>query len=154
MKFELNDSESKNLLRMLGSTEAMVGRLNDYINEPKIATKYRIWSKLYEKILQSAQAQGLEYMVEEFEGTFSLNEKEMDSIMEMQHEYEELCTHLNISNKLAWRDFQATHTAKEIESMSEKNGGYFGVALHPFEERYWNEFEEHDYDRLYLKEGK
>jgi len=35
--------------------------------------------------------------------------------------------------------------------MSKKHGGYLGIELHPFEEKYWREFEENDYTRLRIE---
>lgn len=56
-----------------------------------------------------------------------------------------------IFNKLAWRDFHEKFTLEEIEKMSKKHGGYLGIELHPFEEKYWREFEENDYTRLRIE---
>lgn len=55
MKFELNDTESKNLIRMVCCAESMVGYMNDHIVDSQVATKARIWGKLAEKLLLAAK---------------------------------------------------------------------------------------------------
>ena len=36
--------------------------------------------------------------------------------------------------------------------MSRKNDGYLGVPLYDFEKKYYDEFNENEYERLFIKE--
>jgi hypothetical protein len=83
---------------------------------------------------------------------YYLQEREYESLMEFITEYDDLSLHQHLANKLAWRDFQSAHSEKEIEEIRKNNGGYFGVDIHPFEEKYWNEFEAHEYSRLKIQD--
>jgi hypothetical protein len=72
--------------------------------------------------------------------------------MELQEEFGELITHQELSNKLARRHFYQDHSPEEILKMSEGEKVYLGVELHSYEKKYWNEFDEYGYSRLFIKE--
>ena len=40
------------------------------------------------------------------------------------------------------------------ERMARENGDFFGVELYPYEEKYWNEFNEYGFDRLFVVEER
>lgn len=73
--------------------------------------------------------------------------------MELQDDFGDIHMHQELSRALAKRDFCVDHTQEEIEKMADSRHGYLGVELHSYEERYWKEFEEHEYSRLYIKEN-
>jgi hypothetical protein len=151
MKFELTESETKNLIRMVCCAGSMVEYMGDHIDDPQIATKARVWSKVVEKILASAKAQGLIDIIDDEDGHLSIKWSEFESLMELQDEFGELHTHKELSAALAMRDFWADHTEGEIEKLAKQNNGYLGVELYPYEEKYCKEFEEHEYSRLYVQ---
>lgn len=154
MKLELSDSELKNLVRMVVAAESLSGYANDFIDDPRIATRARVWSKLEQVVLKHAYDSGLHDLVEKDGERYHLSEGEYGSIMEFTEEYDELSLNQGLANKLAWRDFMETHSAADINTMAKKSGGYLGPELHPLEEKYWQEFEEHDYSRLRIDVGK
>jgi hypothetical protein len=152
MKIELSEKDAKNLVRMIGSSEAIAGFMNDYIDDPGVATRARVWKQLQQTVFAQLREQGLTDMIDYEYENFHLSEREFESIMSVQDKYEDLIAYKDISNKLAWRDFHEAHTPEQIEKMQADGKTYFGVELHPFEERYWNEFDEHGFDRLYVRE--
>jgi hypothetical protein len=152
MKFELNESETKNLLRMVCCAGSMVEHMSDHIDDPQIATRARIWGKLTEKLLLTVREQGLTDIIDDEDGFRSIKWSEFESLMELQNDFGDLHTHNELSRALARRDFWADHTQEEIETLTQKNNGYLGVELHPYEEKYWKEFEEYEYSRLFIHE--
>ena len=135
---------------MVVLAESLTGYANDFIDDPKIATRARVWAKLAESILEQAHSEGLTDIVNKDDSGYHINEQEFQSLMEFSDEYDELSAHKYLANRLAWRDFQTKYSAVEIATMAEKSGGYLGVKLHSFEEKYLNEFEENEYSRLQI----
>ena len=152
MKLELSNKDAKNLIRMIDFSESILGYMNDFIDEPQIATRSRLWSALSQVIFEKAHSEGLTDIVDKDEYGFHVNEREFDASMKLQDEFEELTLHKKLANKLAWRDFYETYSEEEVEKMNVKNGGYFGAVLHSFEEKYWNEFEQYEYTRLRISD--
>jgi len=111
--------------------------------------------KLEEYFLQYATDFSCENFVEDFEGKNVLKDSFLiKRIMSILDEYDEYQVFDSLVNKLAWRDFKREHSENEIVNMSKKNGGYFGVEINEYEERYWKEFENFGVKRLEIVENK
>lgn len=111
--------------------------------------------KLEEYFLQYAGDFDCEKLVQDYRGVNILNDEVYEEqISPIIDDYDEFNLQDSLASKLAWRDFKNDHSEKEIEEMLEKNGGYFGVQLYDYEKGYWEEFENHEYDRLCVKDEK
>ncbi|PIZ45199.1 hypothetical protein COY32_05465 [candidate division WWE3 bacterium CG_4_10_14_0_2_um_filter_41_14] len=75
-----------------------------------------------------------------------------ETILPTLDDYDDLILHDNLANKLAKRDFVNTHTPDEIEKIANEHNGYLGVQLYDYEKKYWDEFENHDFERLKIDE--
>lgn len=122
MKLELTDSELKNLVRMVVAAESLSGYANDFIDDPRIAARARVWSKLEQVVLKHVYESGLHDLVDKNEDHYFLSESEFSAIMEFTEEYDDLSLNQGLANKLAWRDFMETHSADAIDTMAKKTG--------------------------------
>ena len=64
--------------------------------------------------------------------------------MKITNEYDDYILYESLSNKLALRDFRLKYTEEEISKIAKKHNGYIGVEMHPFEKKYWDEFDKND----------
>lgn len=124
------------------------------VDKEKYEEMYEKTEKLEKYFLKHAQNFGCEDLLEEYKGDVFLNEDLFENeIMSILSEYDDYNLHSSLAKKLAWRDFRKEHSDEEIEKMSEENMGYFGVELYKYEEKYWDEFNEHGYNRLEIKQN-
>ena len=156
MNIELTKEQYEQLIVASGMAGAVLGLLNDMTDgDVDYEKQYQKMDALEKYLLGFAKDAGLGDWVEDFEGETVLKdeayEKRIKSILD---DYEDFVSTDLLANKLAWRDFLREHTEAEMAAMAKKNGGYFGVELHPYEEKYWKEFEEYDVDRLEINESK
>jgi len=142
MKINITKKQYQQLIKGLGISNGLLGLMGDALPDSD-----------YKK--QSNELQDLQDYVEGFAKEFdyeTATEEEFypSVIMPILEDYDDYATHSKLSNDLAWRDFRQDHTEEEISAMSEKNNGYFGVVLHPYEKKYWDEFNQYNYDRLII----
>lgn len=138
---------------MLAIANGIVGVLGDALPETDYKKRSKSMDDLENYFLQYAADFGHEGLAQEYDGNDILDDEFYENeIYPIINDYEEFATHDTLSNELAWRDFRRDHTEAELEKMAEKNGGYFGVALYDYEKKYWDEFDEHGYDRLEIEE--
>jgi len=155
MKIELSKQQYKDLVASVAMADTICGLLSDAIEDGEIDYKERAEQigELQSYLLQFADEFEYGEAVEEYDGEIfmdeELYEEEIEPIMD---DFEDFVLHDRLPNILAWRDFYRDHSDEEREKMSEENGGYFGVELHPYEAKYWNEFDEHGFEHLFIKE--
>lgn len=151
MKINITNKQYRELIIMSGIANAVLGILGDGIEEPDYKSQSKETEKLEEYLLQFANDFGCNDLVEDFEGKKVLKEKFFDKlIMAVLDDYDEIELFDGLANKLAWRDFRKDHTETEIQKMGGKTG-YLGPQLYNYEKKYWDEFENHDYNRLEIK---
>lgn len=149
MKINLTKAQYRNLILMSSLTSSIFGILKDSLDDEEYASQSNKMNELDEYLLQFAYDFDCEELVEKYEGKNVLKDDIYEKMtMSVLEEYGECETFDTLANKLAWRDFMKDHTEEEIKKMSKKNGGYFGVALHPYEKKYWYEFEKNGFKRV------
>ena len=152
MNIELNDKQFRILLGMCTTANLMLGYLNDHIDDATVTKHNADWEVLLNLLKQKAYEGGFSKLVKEYDGHIITKEAEFEKYMELLKKYDDCSAHNLLANKLAWRDFHKIKPPQEIRALAEEHNGYLGVVLHPFEEKYWNEFEKHEYDRLFVDE--
>lgn len=156
MKINITNKQYKDLIIALGIANSVLGILGD-TTPGKEGKEYKKHSdrmeELEKNVLQYANDFGHKERVDEFEGETVMDDEFYENeIMSIINDYDEYTLYSELSGKLAWRDFTREHTEEEMDTMAKKNHGYFGVALYDYEKKYWDEFEEYDYDRLEIRE--
>lgn len=147
MEIKLSETEFKTLLSVINMSTGLMGYMNDFIDEPEIATRASVWNKIERLVLQQAYEQDLKGAVDFEGGEYHIKNELFEKNMELTEMYNGLATHQELSHSLAARDFKEAYTPAEIEKMAGESG-YLGVEMHSFEEKYWKEFEEYEYERL------
>lgn len=140
---------------MSGLANSVLGILGDSLPDTDYKRRSDRMNELEEYFLKYAKDFDCGEFVEEFEGKDVFEEKAYEKhIMSIIFDYDEGQLMSNLANKLAWRDFREEHSDKEIEKMGKENGGYFGVELYDYEKKYWDEFEQHGFNRLMINTDK
>ncbi len=153
MKINITNKQYKNLVLAVGIANNIFGYMGDFIEEPNYKPRAKEMESLRDYLLQFAKDFHCQDLTEVCEGEIVLKEEVYDKeITAPLDDYDEITLCNELARKLAWRDLKKDHSETEMKKMEEKNGGYFGVELHPYEEKYWNEFDEHDYNRLEIKQ--
>jgi len=145
MKIDLTKKQYIQLMKLVQIGNGVVSQLGDFVNE-KHKTNADEYEELEQYFLTFAKEYDCEYMKDD-----AFFEEEAMPVLD---EYDDFISVDHLANQLAWRDFKRTHTQEEIVKMEIENQGYFGAELHPFEEKYWNEFEIHGTKRLEIVEKK
>ena len=153
MKIELTKAQYRNLITMSAISTGVFGILGDMVDE-KYKKQSKITDEMEDHLLGYAKQFGSEDLIEKYEGKDVLSEEFYDQkIQPILTDYEEFSLYDGLSHELARRDFKKDYTPAEIKKMSEKNGGYFGVEMYDYEKKYWDEFDEYEYDRLEIVES-
>lgn len=155
MKIELSKEQYKDLLTMGELASSIVGVLGDSISDG--GHNYKEMSERFEnvqkEILKHAREFGCENLIEEFEDEIIITERFYeDVIFPIIEDNNEMEIFEGLAGELARRDFRRDHTEQEIGEMAKRNSGYFGVELHAYEKKYWDEFAGYGYDRLEIVE--
>lgn len=149
MKINITNKQYRDLITMLGMANSIVGTLRDMTTIAEYRKTYARTEALEQYFTKYAKDFNCEDLLEEDKGEFYWKDEAYDEqIMSTIMRYDDFTTHSNLASKLAWRDFIRDHTEKQIDEMKKENDGYFGLEVHDYETRYWNEFEKHGYDRL------
>ncbi len=148
MEIKLQEKELKILLSIVNMSTGIMGYMNDFIEDSKIATRARVWQQIEQQLLKQAYEQGLTGTVDFEQGRYYVKNELFEKNMELTDDYTKLSTHQELSHALAARDFHEAYTPAEIAQMVAERGEYLGVETYDFEEKYWKEFEERGYTRL------
>ena len=81
-----------------------------------------------------------------------LDEDYYMKILDDLEQYDDRQLFDNLANELAKRDFRNKYSKKEIEALHKEHGDYLGVPMYDFEKKYYDEFNDKGYDRLFIKE--
>jgi len=132
---------------MLAMANGIFGTLGDVQPETSYKERSKKTDDLEKYFLQYAREFDCEDIVNKgvLDDDFYINQ-----VMNILDDYEEFTTQSNLANKLAKRDMRKDFTPDQIEKMVEENNGYLGVELYDYEKKYWDEFEENDFDRLVI----
>lgn len=150
MKINLTHKQYETLIKALETSSFVYGTLTDFVDEEYRKDLVSIES-MAEDLLAHARVFNFSNNVEVFMNKDILKEEYYKKIFDDVIEYDEYITFKNLANKLGMRDFKEKYTTKEIEDMAEKSKGYLGVPLYDFEKKYYDEFNEYEYNRLYVK---
>ncbi len=146
MKINITKKQYHQLIKGISLANATLGILGDVSRESDYKSQSNELNELEDYLLQFAK--DFDH-VETLGESGSLDDDFYTSaIMPILDDYDEYTTQTNLANKLAWRDFRKDHSEEEMQRMSEENSGYFGVEIHDYEKKYWDEFEAHEFDRL------
>ncbi|MBU0731865.1 hypothetical protein KKC88_03225 [Patescibacteria group bacterium] len=149
MKINITKKQYGNLMLISGIANSVLGNLSDMLPNSEYKNQAKEINDLEEYFLQYAD----DYDYGEFtrkNGKETVFNDEMNErcIMPIINEYDKCQFFSSLAAKLAWRDFKRDHTKKEIDEMAKINGGYFGVEIYDYEKKYWDEFEDHGFDRV------
>lgn len=152
MKIDITNKQYRNLIIMSGIANSVLGFLDDSLEESDYKSQSNEMEKLEEYLLQFAKDFGCQDLTEEFEGEkFFDDEMYEKMVMPIIGDYDDCIVFDELANKLAWRDFRRDHTDAEIKKIGEKSGGYIGLELYDYENKYWDEFEKNGCNRLEIK---
>lgn len=153
MKINITKEQYRELITMSGITNTIFGLLGDALPDTDYKERSKKSDEFESYLLQFAGEFDYEESANDDDGEIVMDEEFCENdIIPILDEFEDFVLQDKLSNILAWRDFDREHTKAEKEKMAEKNGGYFGVALYEYEKKYWDEFEEHGFERLEVKE--
>ena len=153
MKIELTKEQYRELITIIEISNSVLGVLGDSFPDGDYKEESQKLEKLENYFLQYAKDFSSNDLVEDYKGKKIINEKLYENkILSIMNDFDEYIIFNELSNRLAWRDFRREHSEKEMDQMRKKNEGYFGVELHDYEKKYWDEFEEHYVNRLEIKE--
>jgi len=155
MKIDLTKKQYKELISMVAIANGIVGVLGDTMGEIDYKKRSNEMTDMENYLLQYANDFSCGELAQEneYEKTDILDDEYYENeILPIINDYEEYATHDTLSNKLAWRDFRNDHSEAELKKMAKENDGYFGVEIYKYEKKYWDEFEEYEYDRLEIVE--
>jgi hypothetical protein len=151
MQIELTKEQYKNLIRMVNTTNNILGLLSDHIEDERYKTMSKEAEEIENYLFGFAKDFECDDLVENWEGKIILSDKTSEQFHEILDDYDDFILFDSLVNKLAWRDFYRDHSEPEIKEMAKRNKGYFGVELYDYEKKYWDEFEKYGYDRLEIK---
>jgi len=149
MKINITKAQYRELISMLAIANGIVGVLGDVLPETDYKKRSEGMTDLENYFLQYAADFGHAGLAQNYDEEDVLDDEFYENeIYPIIRDYEDYAAHDTLSNELAWRDFRKDHAETEIEKMAEGNGGYFGVEIHDYEKKYWDEFDENGFDRL------
>ncbi len=151
MKINISRTQYENIIKALEISSFVYGDLSDFVEE-KYKTDVDILENVQKELLKYAKEFYFDKNTENFEGKIILREEYYEKLLDDLFLYDDHQLFENLADKLGWRDFEKKFTKEEIKKISEEHSGYLGVPLYDFEKKYYDEFNEHGYDRLYIKE--
>ncbi|MEI7709702.1 MAG: hypothetical protein WCI76_03230 [bacterium] len=151
MKINISKNQYENIIKALEISSFVYGNLSDFVDH-KYKKRVDALESTQKDFLKFAKEFDFDKNTENFEGEVVLREEYYEQLLNDLLLYDEQQLFENLANKLGWRDFERKFTKEEIEKMSEERGGYLGVPLYDFEKKYYDEFNEHEYGRLEIKE--
>ena len=151
MKLNITKKQYEIIIRALDVSSYVYGPLSDFADK-----KYKKESSeidaVKDELLSHTKEFDFEENVEDFEGKNVLTEEYSEKTLDDMFTYDDYVTFDNLAGKLGMRDFRKKYTQEEIDKMAEEHHGYLGVPLYEFEKKYYDEFNENEYDRLYIKD--
>ena len=155
MKINFTKKQYKDLIIMSGIANMVLGILGDTLPDTDYKERSNKMTEIEEYILQYAKDFECEEFVDKFEGKNVFDDEAFEKhILPIIADYDDGVLVSMLAKKLAWRDFKKDYTDEEINKMSKKNSGYFGVELYDYEKKYWDEFEKHGVSRLKINPDK
>jgi hypothetical protein len=152
MKINITKKQYKELISMLAIANGIVGVLGDTLPETNYKKRSKKMKDLENYFLQYAADYGYDGLAQEYDSEDILDDEFYENeILPIIMDYENYSAQDKLANELAWRDFRREHSKEELDAMAEKNGGYFGVEMHDYEEKYWDEFNKNGFNRLEIK---
>lgn len=153
MQIEITPKQYKDLIMMSSIACSVFSMLGDRESSEGYKEQSLRMDALEAHLLEYAKEFGCDELAMDDEGAMVLDDEYYEEIvMPVLYDYDEMQIFDDLANKLAWRDFRNKYSAAELKAMSKENGGYFGVSLYEYEKKYWDEFDEHGFDKLEIKE--
>lgn len=149
----LSREQYEAIIKALEISGSVYGTIRDFCNED------------YEKDLVQGE-ETLQYLLEKAEdfdfqnniekdeelGVFLKEEYSSQLFNVLLDEYDPYIANDFLSRELAKRDMRNMYTKEKIDVLVQEHHGYLGVPLYDFEEKYYDEFDEHGFERLYIRE--
>ena len=150
MKIDITNQQYETIIKALDISNSIYGLMADMVDEKykPISSKHE---KVLEELLEYAKDCGFDKNTEKFERKNILKEKYNMETLDDLEEYEEWELFNKLSNKLGIRDFREKYSKEEIKKISREHDGYLGVPLYDFEKKYYDEFNDNEYNRLYIR---
>jgi hypothetical protein len=154
MKIELTSRQYRDLMVTLGITEGILEVLSEglpdekggiYVKQTDRLLELESYLLRYAKDMDCAdiaETQGRELVLSD-----EVFEEEVTPILEHYNEY---IIYDGMASELAWRDIEREYgkeEAKKIEEAGEKSADI----IFQHEEKYWDEFDAHDFSRLEIQ---
>ncbi len=151
MKINLTNKQYKILIDALEMSSFIYGQISDFVDD-KFKKNISKIEDVEKYLLQFSKDFSFEKNLCKDCGELSLDEEYYMKILDDLDSYDEYQMFENLANKLGRRDFEKVYSLKEIKEISKKHNGYLGVPMYDFEKKYYDEFNSHGYDRLFIKE--
>lgn len=153
MKIDLSKEQFINLLKMSHITNSVLGILGDVLPETDYKKKSDEMENLEQYLLGHAKDFGCGDLVEDFHRKTLLRDEVYEKIDEIVEDYDDYTFWNELEVRMGKRDFERTITEEEKQYIKE-NKGWLPDRIHEIYEKYRQEFENYDIDRLELKNDK
>ncbi len=147
MKIEFNQKEYRNLVRAVGMGNVIYGILGDMVDRRKYKKTSLDMHELQDKILSFARDFSCGSLVDEYDGKMILSDEWSEKIFDDSNYYDEETFWHELVARLGKRDFFRDIRPEEREYII-NNAGWLPNRIYDFYEKWEDEFDEHNLERL------
>ena len=155
MKIELDSKQYRDLMITIGIADGVLEMLREGLPEEKngayIRQSDRIWA-LESHLLGYAKDMDCEDMAETHGGELTLSDAVFEQeVTPLLDHYNEYMVYDAMASELAWRDIVREIGAEEAEKLESANDEKSLERIQKYEAKYWDEFDQHDFNRLEIQ---
>lgn len=150
MKINISKKQYEVLIKSLEMSSFIYGPMSDFVDD-KFKKDAEEIEEVEKYLLEFAKDYDFEKNLSSPKELY-VSEEYYDKILDDLNLYDEQQLFENLASELGKRDFHAKYSKEEINEIIKKYGNYLGVPLYEFEKKYYDEFNENGYDRLFIKE--
>jgi hypothetical protein len=150
---EISREHYEAIVNALEISGSVYGTISDFCNDD-YKKDLALGEDTLQYLLGKAKDFDFQSNIEEDEelGVFLKEEYSSPLLDVLLDEYDPYIANDFLSRELAKRDMRNTYTKEKIDVLVQEHHGYLGVPLYDFEEKYYDEFDEHGFERLYIRE--
>ncbi len=151
MKINITKKQYEIIVKSLEANSFIYGPMSDFVDD-----KYKKDTNEIEEV----QKYLLQYAKDfDFEKNLCdcgakdphLDEDYYEKILDDLALYDEQQLFEGLAHELGKRDFHNKYSKEEADKLIEEHGGYLGVPVYEFDKKYYDEFNENGYERLFIK---
>ena len=149
----LSREQYEAIIKALEISGSVYGTIRDFCNEDYEKDPVQ-GEETLQYLLEKAEDFDFQNNIEKDEelGVFLKEEYSSQLFNVLLDEYDPYIANDFLSRELAKRDMRNMYTKEKIDVLVQEHHGYLGVPLYDFEEKYYDEFDEHGFERLYIRE--